>query len=685
VETIASYVSGEWTCGTGEGRTAYDAATGEPIGKVSSDGIDIASMLEYGRKQGSPELRAMTMHERGRMIKALALYLNGKKKSLYELSARTGATRADSWIDIDGGIGTLFVYASKGRREAPDEPFFYEGPVEPLSKNGTFIGTHISVPLLGVAVHINAFNFPCWGMLEKLAPTWLAGMPAIVKPASDTCYLTQALVKEIIDSQILPPGSLQLICGGVHDLLDQLNCQDVVTFTGSAATGQKLRSNPNLLGNTVRFNMEADSLNCSILADDVKPEDEEFGLFIKEVAKEMTVKAGQKCTAIRRIIIPALQEEAVLTALKERLEGVSVGDPALKEVRMGPLASAAQVKDVAGRVEELQQVAEVVYQGRVGTVEEGRDLTNGAFFPVTLLRARDVSAESLVHSVEAFGPVSTVVPYSDRGEAIRLANLGGGSLVASIFSADDFVARQIALGIAPYHGRLVLLNRHSAGESTGHGSPLPHMVHGGPGRAGGGEEMGGMRGLHFYCQRVALQGHPSTLGAVCNQWFRGGRAQEPQKHLFQHYFEELRIGDRLISEKRKITQEDVEKFADLSGDHFYAHMDDEQAQTSIFDARVAHGYFLVSAAAGLFVDPDLGPVLANYGLENLRFFEPVYFDDEVYVKFTCKRKTRREKKEDQPLAGIVEWDVEIINQKDEPVASYSILTLVKCQDQTAEI
>jgi oxepin-CoA hydrolase/3-oxo-5,6-dehydrosuberyl-CoA semialdehyde dehydrogenase len=685
MKTVKSFVSGEWVKGSGSGRIACDAATGEQIATVSSDGIDIDAMLRYAREQGNPVLRNMTMHERGRMIKALALYMNERRKELYSISAQTGATRADSWIDIDGGVGTLFVFASKGRREAPDEPFFYEGPVEPLSKNGTFIGTHISVPLLGVAVHINAFNFPCWGMLEKLAPTWLAGMPAIVKPASDTCYLTQAMVKIMLESEILPKGALQLICGGVHDLLDKLNCQDVVTFTGSALTGQKLRANPNLLANTVRFNMEADSLNCSILADDVSEDDEEFSLFVKEVAKEMTVKAGQKCTAIRRIVVPKNLEDQVIAALKERLEKVTIGDPAVKEVRMGPLASAAQVRDVASRVEELQKNSELVYQGKIDSESGGRDISDGAFFPVTLLRATDVSAESLVHSVEAFGPVSTVVSYVDRADAIRLANLGGGSLVASIFSADDFVARQIALGIAPFHGRLVLLNRHSAGESTGHGSPLPHMVHGGPGRAGGGEEMGGMKGLHFYCQRVAVQGHPSTLGAVCNQWFRGGRAQEPQKHLFQHYFEELRVGDRLVSEKRKITEEDVEKFADLSGDHFYAHMNDEQARTSIFDARVAHGYFLVSAAAGLFVDPDLGPVLANYGLENLRFFEPVYFEDEIYVKFTCQRKTRREKKEDQPLAGIVEWDVEIFNQKDEPVASYSILTLVKCQDQTVEV
>ena len=677
---LHSYALGKWTPGEGKGTSLYHAVTGDFLFESNSDGLDFGGMLEYGRAQGGLKLRKMTFHERARMLKALAMYLNERKKELYALSAATGATKADSWIDIDGGIGNLFVYASKGRRELPDETFYVDGNPEKISKNGTFVGHHICVPLEGVAVHINAFNFPVWGMLEKIAVNLLAGMPAIVKPATSTSYLTELAVKEIIKSGILPEGSLQLICGGTGDLLNHLTCQDVVTFTGSAATGKMLKSHPNILENSVRFNMEADSLNCSILGSDAKPDTEEFNLFIKEVAREMTVKAGQKCTAIRRVIVHENNTEAVIAALQKRLKGNVIGDPAVEGVRMGPLANMTQVKDVKDKVRQLMQTCEVVH-GNIDDIEVvGADSKKGAFMSSMLLYCKDSLKSTGVHSIEAFGPVSTVMSYKNTSDAIELAKLGKGSLVGSVFTADNNFAKDVVLGSASMHGRMVLINKDCAAESTGHGSPLAHLVHGGPGRAGGGEEMGGIRGVYHYMQRTALQGSPTTLTKILNTYLPGGEIKEDVIHPFRKYFEEIQIGDTLITHRRTITEADIVNFAGISGDYFYAHTDETSLEGSVFEKRVAHGYFIISAAAGLFVDPKKGPVLANYGLDNLRFTIPVYVGDTIHVQITCQRKTKKEDREGQIPQGVVEWYVNVINQKGEIVAVETVLTLVARKD-----
>jgi oxepin-CoA hydrolase/3-oxo-5,6-dehydrosuberyl-CoA semialdehyde dehydrogenase len=674
-----SYALGQWVAGEGEGRPVHHAVTGEEMGRVTSAGLDFKAMLDYGRTVGGPALRKMTFHERALMLKSLALHLTRKKASFYKLSSATGATKKDSWIDIDGGIITFFVYSGKGRRDFPNETFFVDGPTEHISKNGTFVGRHLCVPLEGVATHINAFNFPCWGMLEKLAANFLAGMPAIVKPATASCYLTHLVVQEMIASNILPDGALQLICGGIGDLFDHLTEQDVVTFTGSAETGRMLKSHPKIVENSVRFNMEADSLNCAILGPDALPDSEEFRLFIKEVATEMTSKAGQKCTAIRRTMVPKQMVEPVIQALGERLDKVTVGDPELQEVRMGPLVGRAQVREVREKVETLMRAGKVVYGGSEDYEVVGADREQGAFYPATLLYCEDPFQNREPHDVEAFGPVNTLMPYADLDEAVELARMGRGSLVGSLFTYDADVARKIVLGTAAYHGRIYIMNRDSGKEATGHGSPLPHLVHGGPGRAGGGEEMGGPRAVMHYMQRTALQGSPTILSQVCNEWIEGAARIEDKVHPFRKYFEELQVGETLITHRRTVTEADIVNFACLSGDHFYAHMDAIAAKESpIFDDRVAHGYFLVSAAAGMFVDPAPGPVIANYGLENLRFLEPVYIGDTIHVNFTCKRKTKKFKKEaDDVPQGIVEWAVEIINQEDVMVATYSILTLVR--------
>lgn len=677
---INSFVQGQWIEGTGEGRPAFNAVTGKQIGSITSDGFDFKTMHNYARTTGGKQLRKMTFHERGRMLKSLALYLNKCKDEFYPVSTMTGATKGDSWIDIDGGIGNLFVYASKGRRELPDEPFWVEGEMEALSRNGTFVGRHICVPLEGVAIHINAFNFPCWGMLEKLAPTLLAGMPAIVKPASATCYLTEKMVRAIIESGILPEGSLQLICGSVGDLLSHLDCQDVVTFTGSAATGLKLKQHPTIVQNAVRFNMEADSLNCSILGADVTPELPEFDLFIKEVVREITVKAGQKCTAIRRTIVPQDRINDVVSALKKRLDKIKLGDPALETVRMGPLASRSQVAEVRACVEQLQQETEVVY-GHLDDFEViGGNRNEGAFFPAMLLLNQHPFDNVAPHNLEPFGPVSTIMPYKTTEDAIELAKMGKGSLVGSLFTANDHIAKSVVLGTAALHGRIVIINENCAKESTGHGSPLPHMVHGGPGRAGGGEELGGIRGVMHYMQRTALQGSPTTLTHICNEWMTGAAQPKDRIHPFRKYFDELKIGDTLTTHRRTITEADVVNFAGISGDYFYAHTDEiAAAKHPIFEKRVAHGYFVISAAAGLFVWPGEGPVLANYGMDNLRFVEPVYIGDTIYLNLTCKRKTAKEPREGEPLQGIVEWAIAVFNQNDTLVATYTILTLVERQ------
>jgi oxepin-CoA hydrolase/3-oxo-5,6-dehydrosuberyl-CoA semialdehyde dehydrogenase len=680
VKTLQSYAEGAWTGGTGAGVTLLNAVTGEPVGAASSEGLDFRGMLEYGRKTGGPALRTMTFHARARMLKALASRLMERKDRFYEVSAATGATKTDSWVDIEGGIGTLFSYASRGRREFPDETFYVEGEPEPLGKGGTFAGRHICVPLEGVAIHINAFNFPCWGMLEKLAPTLLAGVPAIVKPATATSYLTEAMVREIVASEILPPGALQLIVGSVGDLLDHLTPQDVVTFTGSAATGRKLKTHPRIIAESVRFNMEADSLNFSMLGPDAAPGTEEFDLFVKEVVREMTVKAGQKCTAIRRTLVPAILVEDAIRAIAKRLEGSTLGNPAVEGVRWGPLASRGQVEDVRRSLDALTAGANVVFGDPDQFEVTGADKARGAFFPAVLLHCPRPLERSEPHEIEAFGPVNTVMGYGSVDEAIELARRGRGSLVGSLFTQDDAVAREVVLGTAAWHGRLMVMNRHSARESTGHGSPLPGLIHGGPGRAGGGEEMGGTRGVLHYLQRCALQGHPTTLSRITGIWMKGAATPTDPVHPFRKHFEELSVGDTLFTHRRTVTEADVVSFAAISGDHFYAHTDDLAAARSLFERRVAHGYFVVSAAAGLFVDPGEGPVLANYGLESLRFVKPVYPGDTIRVRLTVKQKIAKDTPPGGVPQGVVAWDVEVTNQTDEPVAVYTILTLVKKKD-----
>ena len=673
---LQNFAAGRWVEGDGSGTPLLHAVTGEVVAYASSDGIDYRGMLDYARQVGGPALRRLTFHQRARMLKAMAMYLGERKDDFYSLSSATGATRADSWIDIDGGIGTFFVYASKGRREFPDQPFYIDGPLEPISKGGSFVGRHICVPMEGVAVFINAFNFPVWGMMEKLAPAFLAGVPSIVKPATLTSYLTERVFRAMIESRIFPEGTIQLICGGAGDLLDHLGSQDSVAFTGSAATGRRLKTNPVIVENAVRFNMEADSLNCAILGPDASPGTEEFDLFIKEVVREMTSKAGQKCTAIRRTIVPDSMMGDVVDTLRNRLAAVKVGDPAIDGVKMGPLAGRAQVSEVSSSLQALKGGAEVIF-GSNGVEAIGVLEGKGAFFPITLLACDRPHQASQPHEVEAFGPVNTVMPYSTISDAIDLARLGRGSLCGSLFTNDDGVAKDIVLGVAPYHGRLYVLNRSAAKESTGHGSPLPHLVHGGPGRAGGGEEMGGVRGVLHYMQRTAIQASPTTIASITGEWVTGAAQPSDGVHPFRKHFEELQIGETLTTERRTVTEADVVNFANLSGDHFYAHQDDSVARESIFGRRVAHGYFVLSAAAGLFVDPDPGPVLANYGLESLRFTKPVYPGDTIQVKLTCKSKTAKETPPDGIPQGVVTWDVNVTNQENELVATYTILTLVK--------
>ena len=674
---LRNYALGEWVEGTGKSATLFHAVTGVAIAEASSGGLDFKAMAAYARNVGGPKLRALTFHQRAALLKAMAKHLMEKKDAFYALSAATGATRTDSWVDIEGGIGTFFAYSSRGRRDFPNETYHVEGPQEVLSKGGTFAGRHICVPLEGVAIHINAFNFPCWGMLEKMAPALLAGVPCIVKPATATSYLTESMFREMVASGILPEGAIQLICGSAGDLLSHVTEQDAIAFTGSASTGQMLKESKAVVAHSVRFNMEADSLNCSILAPDAAPGTEEFDLFIKEVVREMTTKAGQKCTAIRRTIVPAGMEGDVVKALKARLEKTTIGDPAVDGVRMGPLASAGQVRDVGAAAARIREAGELVFGGGDFQVV-GADREKGAFFGPMLMVCDAPLGRSEPHDIEAFGPVNTVMPYATLDEAIELAKRGRGSLCGSLITANATTARTVVLGVAPYHGRLMVLDSSSAKESTGHGSPLPNLVHGGPGRAGGGEEMGGARGVLHYMQRTAVQGSPSMLTAITREWSAGAAQRTDTVHPFRKTFDELMIGDTLLTGTRTITLDDIVAFADLSGDRFYAHMNDDEARTNgVFTGRVAHGYFIVSAAAGLFVDPALGPVLANYGMERLRFTKPVYPGDTIKVRLTVKQKTAKETPEGGIPQGVVEWDVEVSNQDAEAVALYSILTLVR--------
>ncbi|HEY4304564.1 MAG TPA: phenylacetic acid degradation bifunctional protein PaaZ [Gemmatimonadaceae bacterium] len=679
---LGNYVLGQWVVAEGKAADLFHAVTGDKIAEATTNGIDFKAVVDYAKRVGGPTLRKMTFHERALMLKAMAQYLMARKDEFYAVSTATGATKSDSWVDIEGGIGTFFAYASRGRRDMPNERFYIDGPVEPLSKGGSFVGRHICVPLEGVAVHINAFNFPVWGMLEKLAPTLLAGMPAIVKPATVTSFLTEAVFRAMIDSGILPDGAVQLLCGSTGDLLDNLDMQSAVAFTGSASTGKMLKSSKSIMDNNVRFNMEADSLNYSMLGPDAGPGSPEFDLFIKEVVREMTTKAGQKCTAIRRTFVPEGMVEAVMQALKKRLDGVTVGDPSVEGVRMGPLAGRGQVGEVRKSVDAIARATELVYGNLDDYNVVGADRTKGAFFPALLFYAKDPFNVSEPHDIEAFGPVNTIMPYKHVDDAIELAKRGKGSLVGSLFTGDDRVARDVALGTAAYHGRLVLINRESAKESTGHGSPLPNLVHGGPGRAGGGEEMGGVRGVLHYMQRTALQGSPTTLMHITKEYSAGAARTTDRIHPFRKYFDELNVGDSLTSPRRTVTDADIVNFAGISGDFFYAHMDEIAAKDSLFERRVAHGYFVLSAAAGLFVDPAPGPVLANYGLDTLRFVKPVYPGDTIQATLTVKQKTAKEKKPDQVAQGVVAWDVEVKNQNAELVAVYTILTLVQRLENT---
>lgn len=681
---LQNYVLGQWVEGKGEGKALHNAVDGTLIATSSTEGLDFTEILEYGRREGSKVLRKMTFQERGLMLKKLALYLTKRKDEFYKISYKTGATRSDSWIDIEGGFGNLFANASL-RRNFTNKPYHVDGEGIDLSRGGQFMGHHIMVPKRGVAVHINAYNFPVWGMLEKCAVNWMAGVPAVVKPATSTSYLTEAVVKVIIESGILPEAALQLICGSARNLLDGIDSQDVVTFTGSASTGKKLKSHPRIIDRAVPFNMEADSLNCSVLGEDAAPGTPEFDLFIKEVRREMTVKCGQKCTAIRRIIVPEKYLEDVQIALGKQLSRIAIGNPESENVRMGALASKEQVDEVRSRVEELAQTAEIVY-GQLDKVElVDSDYTKGAFLSPILLREDNPLKNTAVHEVEAFGPVSTLMPYNSIEEAVELAQMGKGSLVCSIATHDKELATEFTVEAASHHGRILVINRDMAKYSTGHGSPLPTLVHGGPGRAGGGEEMGGIRGIKHYLQRCAIQGTPSDISAITGIYQPGAEVTYSDKHPFRYHFEDIQPGMSILTHKRTITDSDIQNFANLSWDVFYAHTDITSLEGSIFEKRAAHGYFILAAAAGLFVSPAKGPVGANYGLEDCRFVKPVYHNDTIQVRLTCKEKVDRDSRGKEHPSGVVKWYVEVFDQEMELVAMATILTLVQKKSPFVEM
>jgi len=688
---LGNYITGNWITGDGDGQLLYNAVTAEVIGAASTKGLDFKSIADYARNLGNPALRKMTFHARGNMLKALALHLRNHLDKFYAISYQTGATKADSWVDIEGGIGNLFANASL-RRKFPDEVFCIDGESHNLSKHNTFMGTHILTPKEGVAIHINAFNFPVWGMLEKIAVNLLAGMPCIVKPATVTSYLTEAVVKEIIASKILPEGGLQLICGSAGDLLNHVTSQDVVTFTGSASTGLILKSNPNILRENTPFTMEADSLNCIVLGEDANPGTAEWDIFIKEVRREMTLKAGQRCTGIRRIFVPENKIEDMWNAIANSLAQTTIGNPLNEKVRMGSLAGETQRNEVKQQVQKLLASSQIVY-GSLDSVQViDADASKGAFISPVLLMNDTPHSSFEPHNIEAFGPVSTIMPYKNIDDALALSKLGKGSLVSTIVTADHKTAQQYVVGAASHHGRILVLNNECAKESTGHGSPLPLLVHGGPGRAGGGEEMGGIRGVKHYLQRTALQGSPTTITAITNVFQPNAKGKDPGKHPFKKYFEELEIGDQIITDKRTVTSEDIDKFADLSGDHFYAHIKTTDFTGTMFEQQVAHGYFIMSIAAGLFVDSyELNPVLLNYGIDELRFTKPVYPGAKVYIRFTCKEKLPNDKRVienavdfkrgDDIDKGIVKWLVEFFDETNEITGVATILTMVKKKNQ----
>lgn len=676
MKKLHNYVTGQWIQGKGEGVPMHDAITGEVIALSDTEGLDFGEILHYGRTKGGEVLRKMTFQERGNMLKSLALHLVKKKTDFYEISYRTGATKVDSWIDIEGGFGNLFANASL-RKLFPNQSYHVEGDPIDLSRGGSFMAHHIMVPKRGVAVHINAFNFPVWGMLEKCAVNWMAGVPAVVKPATNTSFLTEAVVREIIASGILPEGALQLITGSARTILDTVESQDVVTFTGSASTGRMLKAHPRIIEEAVPFTMEADSLNASILGEDAIPGTPEFDLFIKEVRNEMTVKCGQKCTAIRRVIVPKNLVEDVQIALGKALSKVTIGDPRLKEVRMGSLVSLDQVQEVRERVQKLSKTASIVY-GDLDKIDViGADAKKGAFLAPIVLREDNPFKNLSVHETEAFGPVCTIMPYKNLDEAITLAQMGKGSLVSSIATNNDKIAKDYVVNAASHHGRILVINRESAKESTGHGSPLPSLVHGGPGRAGGGEEMGGMRGIKHYLQRTAIQGSPTTLTEITGIYQANADYKEADKHPFAYHWEDIKPGMSLKTHKRTLTDSDIISFANLTWDHFYAHTDITSLDGSIFKKRTAHGYFIIAAAAGLFVYPNKGPVAANYGLEDCRFLRPLYHNDTIYVRLTCKQKVDRDVASAEHPSGIVKWFVEVFDAEDELVAVATILTMVQ--------
>jgi len=673
IKKLGNLLADRWIEGDDDGTELDSAVSGEPLALITSAGLDFQYALQYARNVGGPNLRKLTFHERGNMLKALAAYLNEHKQEFYALSTHTGATRKDSWPDIDGGISTMFVFSSKARRDMPNDYVYLDGDVEQLSRNGSFVGQHIYTSRQGVAIHINAFNFPCWGMLEKLAPTLLAGVPAIVKPASGTAYLAELMMRRIVQSGILPPGSVQMVCGSLGNLFDYLDCQDTIAFTGSKNTAEMLQQHPRVLSQSVRFTAETDSLNMCVLGPDAVPGTPEFDLYIQEVAREISAKAGQKCTAVRRAIVPAALAGEVIEALSSALGSLRIGNPAGKDVDMGALASKRQRAEVRERVATLAREASIVFGGKDEFPLIDADRDKGAFFMPTLLHCDRPLASASVHSVEAFGPVATILPYQSVDEAVELARLGAGSLAGSVVTNDNSLARELVLATAAWHGRMLVLNRHCAAESTGHGSPLAHLVHGGPGRAGGGEEMGGVRGILHYMQRSAIQGAPETLSTIGHRWIKGATEKVGGVHPFRKTFEQLQLGDTFRSELRQVTLADIDHFAAFTGDRFYAHMDTElAAKNPFFEGRVAHGYLIVSFAAGLFVDPDFGPVLANYGIDRLRFLTPLNYDDSIRVRLTCKQKTLR----GDSGYGEVRWDTEITNQDDAIVAQYDVLTMV---------
>ncbi len=673
---LQSHIAGRWV-GLTPAQALKSALNGQGVAHTHAESPDFGEAVHHARRVGVPALMRLDFQRRAAVLKALAKFLMERKEALYALSAHTGATRADSWIDVEGGIGTLFAYASMGGNELPSGNVLHEGPAMPLGKQNRFAGTHILVPRGGLAVHINAFNFPIWGMLEKFAPSFLAAMPCVVKPATATSYLTEATVRLMAESGLLPEGALQLVIGSTGDLLDRLEGNDVVTFTGSADTAARLRVHPNLIAKSVPFNAEADSLNCAVLGDDVSPDDAEFDLFIKEVAREMTVKAGQKCTAIRRTLVPRRHLDAVAERLAKRLAGVKVGNPAVDGVRMGALASHAQVQDVAERVAQLRQSAELVLGAPEGWAPMGEGTAEGAFFHPTLLLCRQPWQHDAPHDVEAFGPVTTLMPYEDTDEAVALAARGRGSLVATLVTKTPQLAARMVPQMAAWHGRVHVLDAEAAPESTGHGSPLPMLKHGGPGRAGGGEELGGIRSVKHYLQRTAVQGSPTMLAAITGEYVRGAQVVESDLHPFRRYFEDLEIGHSLLTHRRTVSEADIVNFGGVSGDYFYMHFDEIAAKETQFGQRIAHGYFVLSAAAGLFVWPAPGPVLANYGLDTLRFVKPVAIGDTIQARLTAKRKIDRNRRDAKGVGqGVVAWDVEVKNQHGELVASYDILTLV---------